>query len=190
MNGRETYQKILETAYELFATQGYEKTSLSMISNRVGISKPALYYHFSSKAALFEVLYVYLIEGMKSEYRIGQWPGEKASLIQFLIDKGFSDIAYLEEKPAFPSIIRQYSLLGKRSETIRRLTQGLQETVRNYYVDLMAHAVKLGLVDPEESGTLAELLILMDGGILEKSEELELQDLKAMWATFIRKILD
>ncbi len=189
MKGSETYQRILETAYELFAGQGYEKTSLAMISNRVGISKPALYYHFTSKEALFEVLYVHLIEGMKKEYRIGQWPGDKASLIQFLIDKGYSDIAYLEEKPAFPSILRQYSLLGKRSETIRRLTRDLEEAVRSYYVDLMAHAVSLGLVDQEDSGTLVELLILMDGGILEKSEELGMTDLKAMWATFIRKML-
>ncbi len=36
-------------ALELFAEQGYEKTSLREIAERLGLTKAALYYHFKSK---------------------------------------------------------------------------------------------------------------------------------------------
>ncbi|MBO0776284.1 MAG: TetR/AcrR family transcriptional regulator [Actinobacteria bacterium] len=38
-----------EVALELFAEQGYEKTSLREIAERLGVTKAALYYHFQSK---------------------------------------------------------------------------------------------------------------------------------------------
>jgi AcrR family transcriptional regulator len=44
----DTKQRILDVARELFATQGVQKASLREIADRLGISKPALYYHFSS----------------------------------------------------------------------------------------------------------------------------------------------
>jgi AcrR family transcriptional regulator len=48
----ETRQRAIEVALELFAAQGYEKTSLREIADRLGITKAALYYHFISKEAL------------------------------------------------------------------------------------------------------------------------------------------
>ena len=38
-----------KVALELFAEQGYEKTSLREIAERLGVTKAALYYHFKSK---------------------------------------------------------------------------------------------------------------------------------------------
>ena len=45
----DTRQEILDTALELFADQGYDKTSLREIAERIGVTKAALYYHFRSK---------------------------------------------------------------------------------------------------------------------------------------------
>jgi len=44
-----TRERIREIALELFAEQGYEKTSLREIAERLGVTKAALYYHFRSK---------------------------------------------------------------------------------------------------------------------------------------------
>lgn len=46
-------QAILDTAYQLFQTRGFEATSVSEISTAVGASKSTLYNHFASKEALF-----------------------------------------------------------------------------------------------------------------------------------------
>src|SRR5215472_4596536 len=48
-NGRDTRSRLRELALELFAEQGYEKTSLREIAERLGVTKAALYYYFRSK---------------------------------------------------------------------------------------------------------------------------------------------
>lgn len=44
-----TARRILEVALELFTEQGYEGTSLREVAERLNLSTPALYYHYSSK---------------------------------------------------------------------------------------------------------------------------------------------
>ena len=46
---QDTRQRIQSVALELFAEQGYDKTSLREIAERLGVTKAALYYHFKSK---------------------------------------------------------------------------------------------------------------------------------------------
>jgi len=46
-------QAILDTAYRLFQTQGFDKTSVSQITAEVGGSKATIYSHFPSKEELF-----------------------------------------------------------------------------------------------------------------------------------------
>jgi AcrR family transcriptional regulator len=46
-------QAILDTAYQLFRTQGFDKTSVSEITAKVGGSKATIYSHFESKEVLF-----------------------------------------------------------------------------------------------------------------------------------------
>ena len=45
----DTRSRVQKVALELFAGQGYEKTSLREIAERLGVTKAALYYHFKSK---------------------------------------------------------------------------------------------------------------------------------------------
>ena len=45
----DTRVRAQQVALELFAEQGYEKTSLREIAERLGVTKAALYYHFRSK---------------------------------------------------------------------------------------------------------------------------------------------
>ncbi|WAU78974.1 helix-turn-helix domain containing protein [Streptomyces sp. Qhu-G9] len=56
----DTRQRIQDVAVELFAEQGYEKTSLREIAERLDVTKAALYYHFKTKEdiliSLFEDL--------------------------------------------------------------------------------------------------------------------------------------
>ena len=48
----ETRQRIQDVASELFSEKGVQRTSLQDIATRLGITKPALYYHFSSREEL------------------------------------------------------------------------------------------------------------------------------------------
>jgi AcrR family transcriptional regulator len=51
---RATRERLIDTARVLFATHGYEATSLEQVQREVGVSRGALYHHFANKRALFE----------------------------------------------------------------------------------------------------------------------------------------
>ncbi|WP_328995618.1 TetR/AcrR family transcriptional regulator [Kribbella sp. NBC_01245] len=53
----DTKQRIQAVALELFVTQGVEQTSLQQIADRLGVTKPALYYHFKSRDELVGSLF-------------------------------------------------------------------------------------------------------------------------------------
>ncbi|MFI6385925.1 TetR/AcrR family transcriptional regulator [Nonomuraea sp. NPDC050540] len=48
----DTKSRIQAVARELFLAKGMQQTSLQDIADRLGITKPALYYHFSSREEL------------------------------------------------------------------------------------------------------------------------------------------
>jgi AcrR family transcriptional regulator len=54
MSGRrtDTRERIQKMALDLFSEQGYEKTSLREIAERLGVTKAALYYHFKTKEGI------------------------------------------------------------------------------------------------------------------------------------------
>jgi AcrR family transcriptional regulator len=52
----ETARIILREAHELFYEKGYEKSSMREIAERVGISKAAMYHHFTNKEEMLYTL--------------------------------------------------------------------------------------------------------------------------------------
>lgn len=55
-----TRERILDIALDLFTEQGYDKTSLRQIAERLGFSKAAIYYHFASKEDILMALHMRL----------------------------------------------------------------------------------------------------------------------------------
>lgn len=54
--GERTAQRVLDVAEDLFATQGYDGTTLRQIAAQAGIREPGLYNHFAGKQALYEAV--------------------------------------------------------------------------------------------------------------------------------------
>jgi AcrR family transcriptional regulator len=50
----ETQARILDAAGRLFITRGYERTSIRCIAAQARVSRAAIFWHFGSKAGLFE----------------------------------------------------------------------------------------------------------------------------------------
>lgn len=57
----DTRGEILVVARDLFASKGYEQTSLREIADRVGLTKASLYYHYPSKQALLHAIVAPLV---------------------------------------------------------------------------------------------------------------------------------
>jgi AcrR family transcriptional regulator len=54
MHKAQTLTDIMRSAEELFLEWGYEKTSMQQIAEHAGLTKGALYHHFTSKEELFD----------------------------------------------------------------------------------------------------------------------------------------
>lgn len=54
---KDTKQKIIDQAIELFNKRGFKDVSVTKIIEKVGISKRTFYYHFKSKEAILEEFY-------------------------------------------------------------------------------------------------------------------------------------
>jgi AcrR family transcriptional regulator len=82
-----TRQRILDVAVELFADQGFAATSTRELSERLGFTKAALYYHFHSKDDLLQALVDPVMAELNAvlERHQGQ-PGDDAARAAVLAD--------------------------------------------------------------------------------------------------------
>jgi len=63
----QTKEGILKAAEHLFAVQGYEATSVSMICDAAGVSKGAFYHHYKSKQSIFLELMQRWLKGLDEQ---------------------------------------------------------------------------------------------------------------------------
>jgi AcrR family transcriptional regulator len=56
--GASTRERILDVALDLFTDQGFDGTSMREIAERLGITKPSIYYHFASKEEILLALHM------------------------------------------------------------------------------------------------------------------------------------
>ena len=54
----ETVERILDAAEHLFAEKGFAETSLRLITSKAGVNLAAVNYHFGSKKALIQAVFV------------------------------------------------------------------------------------------------------------------------------------
>jgi TetR/AcrR family transcriptional regulator len=52
----ETEERIIQVAKELFIKNGYEKTSMSQIAEKLEMNRPTLYYYFRTKEKMFQAV--------------------------------------------------------------------------------------------------------------------------------------
>ncbi|MFX1254908.1 MAG: TetR/AcrR family transcriptional regulator [Promethearchaeota archaeon] len=82
-----TKEKIVEEALKSFLTQGYEKTSLKDLANRVNITKPAIYHYFHSKQELLSTVQRYLLNMIdKAHEQLYQQDISLETTLKYLFD--------------------------------------------------------------------------------------------------------
>jgi len=87
----DTKQRILDVARELFTTQGVQRTSLQDIADRLGITKPALYYHFPSRDELVRSIVQPMLDDGEN-FLLGQEARGDAPVRELI--EGFFDFNY------------------------------------------------------------------------------------------------
>jgi AcrR family transcriptional regulator len=79
-----TRRDILDVALKLFAENGFRKTSLELVANRLGVTRQALYYHFRSKEAILMALFDEMMSKLESAVANVKAPDEEPVFLSLL----------------------------------------------------------------------------------------------------------
>jgi AcrR family transcriptional regulator len=148
-----TTAQLLEAARRLFAADGYNATSLEDVVAAAGVTKGALYHHFSSKRELFRAVFENEERALARvcheayERESDSWKGFYAGCVAFLeqsLDPGVQRIALLDGPAvlgweAVREIEAQYSLAM------------IENALRQ--------AIESGRIAPRPTGPLAHMLV-------------------------------
>ncbi len=150
--------KILETATRLFATHGYDSTSLSHVAKAASVSKALIFWHFETKENLFKAVLSRTIEPYSLDIDDLEGLSEPEQLrrlidlyYEFVTENVFSVRFFLslflrdEDK-------RQDSLFGKILELYRLYQQLL--------TDVIARGQERGTISKDVNPALHAALIL------------------------------
>jgi AcrR family transcriptional regulator len=99
---RDTHERILAAARDLFRTSGYERTTMDAVATRAGVSKGAVFFHARSKAALLNQ--VFQVDMQRWVLEAFRQP-EQAGILEDLVAKFASlQIAMCSQ----PELTREY----------------------------------------------------------------------------------
>lgn len=124
----DTREQIQSVALELFAERGYDGTSLREISERLGITKAALYYHFRTKEEILASL-------------IEDFLGQLDALARWA--QGQPRVAAVRDE-----VLRRYSelLSGRTAELARFMHEG-RSTIHELALGMKIRAHFAELID-------------------------------------------
>lgn len=135
--GRDTRQKILDSARKLFNIHGYNGVSLQDIADTVGISKGNLTYHFGKKEEIMEEL---LLENQPSDLP------DKLRTLQDL-DALFSHMQQVVGQHSYYFLY--HAQLSQLSPKIAEMQNQSYRTIRALLKDAFCHFYKEGLFRKE-----------------------------------------
>jgi len=131
---KEKEEMIMQTALRLFASKGYETTSVSVIAKEAGISKGLMYNYFDSKEDLLKQIIIGNLYKFLDYLQVENPQSiQKKEIIQF-ID---GNLLQLKREPDFFklyfSLAFQPSVFALLEEEIMQVFMPLVEMFTNYY---------------------------------------------------------
>ena len=164
-----TKQEILETALDLFSTQGFEATSVSQIADAVGIRKASLYSHFASKQEILDALTEQVMEqyGKHSIFIHADWDDAafaeaKQNLSAEEVEKLiFEQIRYILHDPLISKARKMLTVEQFRNAQMAKLQTKRNYTgVMQYFTGLMRFFIRSGKLKDCDAEIMAAQLCL------------------------------
>lgn len=161
----ETRARILESAFKLFSTRGYNAASVDDICAEAGISKGAFYHHFESKQELFPAL----LDG---------WLQTIDNAIEASRDKTAPE-TFFQMTEAFPFIFEsagenlpmflEFWLQASRDEKIWQASIAPYRRYHKYFTSLIKKGVDEGSFVDVNPELTARMIVAMAMGLLLQS---------------------
>jgi AcrR family transcriptional regulator len=113
--GEKTRKRILAVAEELFATRGFNGTSVDLIARAAKVNKALIYYHFKNKDDLVRCLFESIIEEVATHAEAQSAPSipDKKPVLQKEIQK---EVEFLAGRKRIISIMLAEALRSNRHD--------------------------------------------------------------------------
>lgn len=168
----QTRQQIVDAAFELFANEGYAKTSISAVAKKAGVSKGLIYHYFESKESILEAIFNQLVE-MGEEVTNFPEDFSAADKIRQTLEKTFE---FIENQVSLGRLMISLALQPEAFSSLKSKLDKVQETQIILYKEMMWD---LGFEQPELEAY--QLGALMDGillGCVTMGEDYPLKEMK------------
>ncbi|MEY9214945.1 TetR family transcriptional regulator [Thermobifida halotolerans] len=145
--GNDRRAQIIEVATALFREKGYHVTSLDDIADRIGFTKPAIYYYFKSKEdVLFAIVNGIVDEALERFHAIAEGPGSPGERVHALLVEHTRTI--LRNLDANTVFYNERGLLSpEREKEMRKREREYTEVMQRLYAEGVANGELLD-VDP------------------------------------------
>ena len=163
----ETRQKLLDSAFSVFATHGYERATVDEIVRDAGFSKGAFYVHFESKDDLFwamlEGRIEYLQETMRGALDTTQSVADNERRILeaiFALDK---------KDKHWPALFVEFVAHAARNERVREKLHEMYQRWHRFTVEMLEAGRKAGRVreDLDIEFMASVTMALIEGSLMQ-----------------------
>ncbi len=186
-------KEIILATLELAANKGLGNVSMNMIADKVGIKKPSLYNHFSSKEELVEVMYQFLSKEAKKTVNIGAidyttfFVGKSALEILRMVVKGYFNMNQQEHMINFYKVIySERSLNPVAARIVAEETDNMILATKQLFYAMEVHKL-LHFKNPDMSAVSFAMTIhgLMDYGLDQRNGQYRFETNKSLLDNYL-----
>lgn len=139
-------QHIARVAAHLFATQGYDATSVRTIVEAAGVTKPTLYYHYGSKEGLAQALVIVPMSSIHQDLRTIL--GTVRDPVEMLERTFEAHFAWCREDPDRCRFI--FALVfGPLANGLMAEMEKFKGGMSCVMTEIVRHAASAGVIDPD-----------------------------------------
>lgn len=178
----DTRQRILESAYRVFASHGFAGATLDRIADDAGLTKGAIYWHFSSKNELFLALLeqrLAKVSGMLPDaLRLAAQADQSQDVLADLL---VSQLAFAMSDPYWPRLYLEFLAQSREPEVLKRLSGSLSALQRKS-ASLIGLLQQEGVIATHIRADIAADLItaMLDGIMLNRLWNRQTEDIRVV----------
>jgi AcrR family transcriptional regulator len=154
MTSAERREQLIDVSRSLFASRGYEGTSVEEIAARAQVSKPVVYEHFGGKEGLYAVVVDREVRTLLDGIRGSLTSGRQRELIE---QAAMALLDYIESNTDGFRILARDSSVGSTSGSFATILSDIASQVENILVDEFRRRD----LDPRTAPMYAQMLVGM-----------------------------
>lgn len=130
LTGPQRRAQLLEVGRELFASRGYEATSIEEVAAQAGVSKPIVYEHFGAKEGLYAAIVEREMDGLVQRMSDAIAQGSARERFEGAV---LAFLSYAKEEPAGFAVLTRDSPTSSARRGLTRVIDDLAQRVGDIF---------------------------------------------------------